>query len=402
MASTVASSADVVIRKAHMTEYRQDPDSEPRGQHVQRQSARHAGGQSGRRQEQPATQRANGPRQAGSSRRTDGRSPYQPQDPCSQDSFRPVSTDSYRRPQQGAYRPVQTAHARSGGTTQGAGPKKGGPWRVVFWIALVVLVVALVALGAIGLSYWQGQKAYEDVAGQAFQAPTDIEGTSLADMTVDWDALKAINPDTVGWIYIPGTTVNYPIVHTTDNEKYLTHDFQGSEGWIATFGAIFLSAENAADFSDPNNIIYGHHLNNGSMFAAVAGFADEAQFDEHRTVFILTPEGSYRLSTFSLVHVAADDPLAQTTFSDDAERTLYVQDKIDRSVVVPDGGVPAAADIKHLFALATCDNLASDGRYVLFCSVEESSVAGSADIAGGSAVDPEAATAIDDAAKGIA
>ena len=79
--------------------------------------------------------------------------------------------------------------------------------------------------------------------------------TSLADFTVDWDALKAINPDTVGWIYIPGTVVNYPIVQAADDEKYLTHDFKGSEGWIATFGAIFLAAENSSDFSDPNNII---------------------------------------------------------------------------------------------------------------------------------------------------
>ena len=68
--------------------------------------------------------------------------------------------------------------------------KKSGPWRVVFWIALVVFVVALAALGAIGFSYWQGQQTYNDVAREGFTPPDDLSATSLADFTVDWDALK--------------------------------------------------------------------------------------------------------------------------------------------------------------------------------------------------------------------
>lgn len=254
--------------------------------------------------------------------------------------------------------------------------KKGGPWRVVFWIALIVFVVALAALGAIGFSYWQGQQTYNEVAREGFVPPDDISAAPLADLDVDWDALKAINPDTVGWIYIPGTVVNYPIVHTTDNQKYLTHDFKGSEGWIATFGAIFLAAENSADFSDPNNIIYGHHLNDGSMFACLVDLADTVQFNDHRTVYILTPQGNYKLATFALVHVDANDPLAQTQFANEEERIAYVQDKIDRSVVTA-SDIPAAGDIAQTFAFATCDNLPTDGRYVMYASIVEDTLADS-------------------------
>lgn len=315
--------------------------------------------------------------------------------------------NDYRRPQQGAYRPVQPVHARTGGPGGGNGggkARKGTAWRIVFWVALAILAIALVALAAIGFSYWQGQKAYDDIAGEAFEIPADIEATELADMKVDWDSLRAINPDTVGWIYIPGTVVNYPIVHTTDDERYLKHDFQGSEGWIATFGAIFLSAANSPDFSDANNLVYGHHLNNGSMFAALADFDDETQFNEHRTVYLLTPGGNYRLSSFSLVHCAANDPLAQTTFADDAERTAYVQDKIDRSVVVPDGDVPEAADVDRTFAFITCDSAPDNGRYVLFCSVEDSSPgsANASDDGEDVSVNPDDVTAIEDAAKELA
>lgn len=338
---------------------------------------------------------------------------------------RPQGQQGYRPAQQGTpqqgYRPVQAgtrapaAYGAGGygsggrsdvpggkGGNRGGGKKKGGPWRIVFWVALAVLVVALVALGAIGFSYWQGQNAYDSVAEEVFTPPDDIEGTALADITVDWDKLKAINPDTVGWIYIPGTVVNYPIVHTTDDEKYLTTDFNGQQTWGATYGSIFLSAANAADFSDANSIVYGHHLNNGSMFACFADFENPDQFNAHRTAYILTPQGNFKLRSFSLVHVAADDPLAQTAFATDEERTAYIQDKIDRSVVAA-SGVPASADIAHMIAFATCDNLASDGRFVQFSYIEESTVPGVPAVAGtDAAVDPEAAAAVDDAAKGIA
>lgn len=291
--------------------------------------------------------------------------------------------------------------------TRGGKPKKGGPWKVVFWVALVVLVVALVALGAIAFSYWQGQSRYDAVAEEVFTPPTDIENASLSELSIDWDKLKAINPETVGWVYIPGTAVNYPIVHTSNDDKYLTTDFDGKQAWGATYGSIFLAAANAATFTDANNLVYGHNLNNGSMFAAIMGLDNADQFNAHRTVYILTPQGNYKLTTFSLVHCEASDPLAQTAFADDAERIAYVQDKIDRSVI-PASGIPAAADIKQMFAFATCDNLPTDGRYVLFASIAESTAAnqaGASDaaaVAEGGAVDPNAAEAVNDASKELA
>lgn len=308
------------------------------------------------------------------------------------------AASSARPSAHGSARTVRPVDARAARAPQGGRPKKkGGPWRVVFWIALALLVVSLAALGAIAFSYWQGQQTYNEIAEQGFDAPDDIEGVDLADLAVDWDALRAVNPDTVGWIYIPGTAVNYPIVHTDDNERYLTHDFKGTGGWLAKHGAIFLAAENKADFSDPNNLVYGHNMKDGSMFAAITGFPDQARFDEHRSVYILTPQGNYRLRTFSLVHCAADDPLAQMTFSNEEERQAYLQDKVDRSIVsVSD--VPNVAEMTKTFAFSTCDSLPTDGRYVLFASVDESTVPGADAANGATGADPEAAASVADAA----
>ena len=296
------------------------------------------------------------------------------------------------------------AHAATGGSSpcgSHAASKRrssGGPWRVVFIVSMVVFVVALAVLAAIGFSYWQGQQTNKEIEEIGFTAPDSIDSNQLGSLTVDWDALRAINPDTIGWIYIPGTSINYPIVQGEDDSFYLKHDFKGSTGWIATFGAIFLEAENKSDFSDANNIIYGHHLNDGSMFAPIAGFSDADTFNANRTIYILTPKGNYRLTTFSLVHCAANDPIAQMTFSDNAERVSYIQDKIDRSVVsVSD--VPAADNMKRTFALSTCDNLASDGRWVLFAYVSASTSSAAAGQDLNAIANDEDAAAVDDAVK---
>ncbi|RDB62603.1 SrtB family sortase [Gordonibacter sp. 28C] len=425
-----------------MAEYRQYPDPAPRGRHAQHASSQpgaseQAPRQGAHQQQQPRPQQrtqaqraaqpqhsaqpANAqPRRAPHQQAASAGAPVQQHTTSPQPQRRaaqpqrqtPPQGHSRQQPPQG-YRPAQAGAApavygvagnggRGGKGKNQGGKKKGGPWRIVFWIALVVFVVALAALGVIAFSYWQGQNAYDSVAQEVFEPPEDIEGAALADITVDWEKLKAINPDTVGWVYIPGTAVNYPIVHTTDDEKYLTTDFNGQQTWGATYGSIFLSAANAADFSDANNIVYGHHLNNGSMFAAITGFDNADQFNAHRTAYVLTPQGNFKLRTFSLVHVAADDPLAQTAFASDEERAAYIQDKVDRSVVAA-SNVPSPADIAHMFAFATCDNLPSDGRYVLFSYIEESTVANVAAVGGSdAALDPEAAAAVGDASKEIA
>ena len=107
---------------------------------------------------------------------------------------------------------------------KGMGRRKRGPWKAVFIIALIVLVGSLVALGVIGFSYFQGQQKYQNVS----QLANVGEGTMLSDsagadvepdkLSVDWAALKAANPDTVAWVYIPGTSISYPVVQGTDND----------------------------------------------------------------------------------------------------------------------------------------------------------------------------------------
>ena len=266
---------------------------------------------------------------------------------------------------------VGARHA-AGSSSCGARPARM-PWRVVFWVAIAVAVVAIAALVGVFALYAKGSAAYDRIADDAFSAPAaDAEGQASLAFEVDWDALLAENPDTVGWIYVPGTTINYPIVYSGDDMRYLREDFHGETNPLVSFGAIFLSGVNTPDFSDEMNIVYGHHLLNGAMFSPFADFADEAVFNEHRAVYLLTPNGTARLRSFALLHASMTDPIVQPSFATAEERAAYVGDKMAQSIVAPEGDVPAAEDIPQVFAFSTCDSLAPTQRYILFCYTEES------------------------------
>jgi sortase B len=310
----------------------------------------------------------------------------------------PISSVNSRR-QTNPRKPTNPKNAKN--SQQNNKKKMSGPWKIVFGISLTVFLVALIALGVMAFSYWQGQNTYDEIASEAFVAPSDPDQASLDDFVVDWDRLLALNPDTVGWIYIPDTMVNYPIVHTTNNDTYLTRDFMGGQGRITTFGTIFLAAENQGDFSDINNIVYGHHMNNGSMFAVIDTFRDSSVFNQHRTVYLLTPNGNYKITTFSLLIVPGSDPLVQASFASDEERIAYFQDKIDRSVVTADSPLVTAEEIGKAFALVTCDYTISDGRAVLFGTVTASTNPNFASAVGSGSIAGDEITNVEDAEKEI-
>lgn len=247
------------------------------------------------------------------------------------------------------------------------------PWRVVFVVSIIVLIAALIGLGAIAFQYISQQRAYDDL--EQYASISDAENVSLADLTVDWDALRAVNPDIVAWIYIPDSPVNYPVVQGQDNQEYLHKAFDGSTGWLASAGTIFLDSNNASDFSDRNSALYGHHMNDGSMFASLSDWQNNDEFNSHRDIYLLTPQGNYRLKTFAMVKTTGTDALVQTTFSSEESYRSYIQDKLDRSVVTQEGDVLGASGITQSMLFSTCEYSQADGRAVLFAAVVETTVA---------------------------
>lgn len=173
-----------------------------------------------------------------------------------------------------------------------AAPKRKGKRPAV--IALSVLLVVLIAVGVGGFAYVAWQQGEMDRAAQQ-QANTPEPATpeqvqpaqpedSRVQNPINFAELKEQNPEVYAWIYVPGTDVNLPVVQsTTDDNFYLNHNIDGD---YAVEGAIYSQSMNAADFSDPVTVLYGHNLVNGSMFSTLHYFENEDFFAQHDTMYI--------------------------------------------------------------------------------------------------------------------
>jgi sortase B len=141
-------------------------------------------------------------------------------------------------------------------------------------------------------------------------APEETEAEYIS--PIDFEALWEINPDVVGWITIPDTQINYPILYDPeDNQKYLHTDMDGKE---SVYGSIYLDSDSDPDFRGYNHPIYGHHMKDGSMFKDVVRFKDETFFRQHQYFEIYTPDRTIHLKAVSCYYTDSNGIVRKTAF----------------------------------------------------------------------------------------
>lgn len=169
--------------------------------------------------------------------------------------------------------------------------------------------VALVACLAVGAGYlidsWRQHAAHQDLTATVI-TPTANDTDPSAPKVIDFAALLATNPDTVAWIEIPGTNINYPVVQTTNNETYLSRTFDGG---TSISGTIFLDAANAADFTNVNSILYGHHRYDRTMFADLDLIYNGALAAD-APVYLYLPDGSRATYQVFSAYITENDPVS--------------------------------------------------------------------------------------------
>ena len=136
------------------------------------------------------------------------------------------------------------------------------------------------------------------------EAQEDIEETEEVPRGIDFESLKAINPNVCAWLTIPGTEVSEAVVKGRDNEEYLHKLFDGTEN---ASGTLFVDCRNAADFSDDVTMIYGHNMKDGSMFGSLSSYCDEAYLKGHERILLYLPEGTHVLTVISATVTTCDD-----------------------------------------------------------------------------------------------
>lgn len=202
--------------------------------------------------------------------------------------------------------------------------------------------------------------ASTDGAGEApEEVPVwqDPYAQALKDM--DFSALRQQNPDVLGWILIPGTRVSYPVVQGTDNSYYLDHTWRGGKNSV---GAIFMDYRNSGDLSDFNTIIYGHRMNNRSMFGTLSQYKSRSYWQAHPYVYLTDDSGTHRYEIFAAGEVSVDSDVYRLGLRSDSSRQSFLDSCLALSALNT-GVTPHTYD--KVLTLSTCTGNGHATRWVV-------------------------------------
>ena len=237
--------------------------------------------------------------------------------------------------------------------------------RIVIVIVAAVLAVLLAVAGVVIASRYFplfAPRVVEPVESIPESAP-DPEPIANP---IDFAALQATNPDTVAWIRIPGTSIDYFVMRTGEDkveDYYLRRNVNGKK---ATAGCIYMQKYNRADFSDPNTVLYGHNMRNGTMFADLHKLEDADFFENNQYIFIYTPGHILTYQIVSAFLHNAKHLLMSYDFEAPNERAAYAQmilDPPEKTIRHVREGVEVTGN-DHLLTLSTCYR-GNDGRYLV-------------------------------------
>lgn len=173
-------------------------------------------------------------------------------------------------------------------------------------IAAAVSATALIAGGiyflfyddlAQKISYEKLKPFMPDITVLSVASTEQINKENKAELKKQVRELSQSYDSSIGWIYIPDTNINYPIMQAEDNEYYLHRSYDGSYLYL---GSVFLDWRCNSDFSGDVNMLYGHNMQNGSMFADVVNFINKDYFDSHKYGWLTTEDSVYRIEFFSV------------------------------------------------------------------------------------------------------
>ena len=183
---------------------------------------------------------------------------------------------------------------------------------------------------------------------------------------VDFKSLMEMNGDVIGWIYVPGTNISYPIVQGTDNYYYVYHNIKKKS---SSSGTIMLDYRNANDFSDFNNIIYGHLMNSDTMFGELSQMTKSQEFiDEHLVAYLLTPTKNYRLD-FILIKIvpAAGEPY-YSFFASKEQLMEYLKNYGNNALHYNDDDIDS---VDRIVTMSTCNHSFGGARLIVVSKMTE-------------------------------
>jgi len=177
--------------------------------------------------------------------------------------------------------------------------------------------------------------------------------------------LLKVNSDVVGWINIPGTRIDYPVLQSNDNEYYLDHDINGNKSF---FGSIFMDFRNNIKKKDSNIILYGHDMKNGSMFHDLVYYKKKDFFESHPLILFETLYKKYKGEIFSVYVTDTKFNYLITNFASPEEYGAYL-DTIRNKSLFKNNVTVTTKD--RILTLSTCSYEFKDARLVIHAKLIE-------------------------------
>lgn len=191
-------------------------------------------------------------------------------------------------------------------------------------------------------------------------APVEEDDPELEKLAaIDLAALREVNADVLGWIYIPGSKINYPLLQGEDNDYYLKHAWDHRK---TSVGSIFLEQRSSADLMDYNTIVYGHNMNDGSMFAGLRKFSTQGYWEKHPHVYIVTDAGVYRYDIFAAYKAPVDSVTYGLSFRQVETKATFLLHALENSKIQTEI-IPEAQD--RILTLSTCSGAGYSNRWVV-------------------------------------
>jgi len=251
--------------------------------------------------------------------------------------------------------------------------KKDG--KVIYKILLCFfLVVFGISTGIYIGTHFNKNKAenkYNDMQNEVNNTGEDAEEKETEatkepeypEKNLSFSQLRVENEDIYAWIYVPGTQVDYPVLqHSTNDMFYLMHNLDKSYGYP---GCIYTEMKNAKDFSDKNTVLYGHNMEDGSMFRTLHRYEDRTFFDENYELYVYTENCVYIYEIFAAYNYSNVHLLNGIDISSDEGFTNYLNDI--KGTAGQTGYVRSNVELDvndKIITLSTCQGN-SDMRYLV-------------------------------------
>ncbi len=245
--------------------------------------------------------------------------------------------------------------------------KKGN--LLIGFIQVISIIIIIISLYYIYLWYIDNKKT-ENILNEIYEnANVSSDNISIDNdlkievENIDFNKLINKNPDTIGWIKVLGTDINYPVVQTNNNDFYLTHSFDKSynkAGWIF---ADYINKNLKNNELDKNTIIYGHNRQNNSMFGTLSNVFKEEWLSnkENHYINFSTLNNNMVWEVFSTYIIEKEEYYIQSNFSSDEEYISFLNTIKNRSTYKYDVNISKEDKI---LTLSTCTNVGK-GRTVL-------------------------------------